>query len=112
MAAKKYSAIFIEYAAPLLEMATTLDEFRKGVQIATMGWNFGAFDLAGLQSIEDAMAVLQNAPDNELGTAAFEMLFKRRLGEFREYKWSISDAQVRDDGGEWIVRVEVKDISP
>lgn len=106
---KKFSAIFIEYAAPLLELAEGLDEFCKAVDVAKLGWNMGALDQAGHLPFEDAIAELKAGPDSDEAAAILEMLVERRQDEFGRYDWVIDVAQVRDEGDEWIVRVEIKE---
>lgn len=107
--AKKYSAIFVEYAAPLLELASDFDEFNKAVEVAKLGWNIALFHRAGQFSIEEALAVLGEA-DGDDAAAMFDMLAERRLGEFGHYDWTVDVDQVRDEGDEWVVRVEAREL--
>ncbi len=107
---KKYSTVFVDFAAPLLEIATNLDEFRQAVGMAKLVWNVGALDLAGDTPAEVALTRLRGEPGIEEATSVFEMLIDRRLSEFGEYEWVVDEATVRYENDDWIVRVEVKEL--
>lgn len=107
---KKYSTIFVEYAAPVLELSGDLDEFRKAVEVAKLGWNLGVLDRAGHMPFEETLARFEGEPDGDEARAVFEMLVERRQGEFGKYDWVIGDARVLDQGDQWIVRVQTTEL--